>query len=228
MNHRAAAARFRGRIELPAELLPSTDYVRPSHQPLSVADVIQVMNEYMFATMISHGHEGAIASHLPFMIDESRGEHGTLLAHMARANSQSAVIGTDAELLVIFAGPHAYTSPSWYEDRATAPTWDYVAVHCYGESRRHSDEEALQNIERLIGVVEKRSPRPWSTDDLTPEDVQALLRNVVSFEIPISRIEGKFKLNQGDKPARIAAAISQLEEQGDEELAGYMRRYNDV
>jgi transcriptional regulator len=193
-----------------------------------VADVIRVMNEHMFATMVSHGPDGAIASHLPFMIDESRGEQGTLLAHMARANPQSAVIGTDAELLVMFLGPHAYISPSWYEDRATAPTWDYVAVHCHGRSRRHSDEEALQNIERLVNLVEQPSPKRWSIDDLTPADVQALLRNVVSFEIPVTRMEGKFKLNQGDKPERIAAAISQLEQQGDEKLAAYMRRYNDV
>jgi transcriptional regulator len=203
-------------------------YVRASHRPRSVADVIQVVKDNMFATLVSHGDGGAVASHLPFMIDESRGEQGTLLAHMARANPQSAAIGTDAEMLVIFLGPHAYVSPSWYEDRATAPTWDYVAVHCYGRSRRHSDEEALQNIERLINVVEKPSVKPWSIDDLTPENVQALLRNVVSFEIPISRMEGKFKLNQGDKPERIVAAIAQLEQQGDEALAGYMRRYNDV
>jgi transcriptional regulator len=162
------------------------------------------------------------------MIDEQRGERGTLLAHMARANPQSAAIGSDHEALVIFQGPHAYISPSWYEDRATAPTWDYVAVHCYGTPRRHSDEEARQNIERLIGIVEQPSLLPWSITELTPEAIRGLLQNVVSFEIPISRIEGKFKVNQGDKPERIGAAITMLERQGELELAAYMRRYNDL
>lgn len=180
----------------------------------------------MFATLVTPSPNGLVASHLPFMIDTERGEHGTLLAHMARANPQSAAIGADEEALVMFLGPHGYISPSWYEDRATAPTWNYVAVHCYGRTRRHSAEETLQNIERLIGVVETASPSPWSTGDISPEEVSSLLQNVVSFEIPIARIEGKFKLSQGEKPARTQAAIARLEEQGDRALADYMRIYN--
>ena len=201
-------------------------YVRASHQPASDADVLQVIRQHMFATLVTTSPAGMIASHLPFMIDESRGAMGTLLAHMAAANPQSATIGSDIEALVMFLGPHGYISPSWYHDRATAPTWDYVAVHCYGVPRRHSGREALENIERLVRVVEAASPRPWSMSELGEESVNALLRNVVSFEIPIERIEGKFKLNQGEKPERTRAAISQLEQQGDDALAAYMRRYN--
>lgn len=198
-------------------------YVRASHQPRSAAEVIEVMREHMFATLITTSADGLIASHLPFVIDPARGEHGTLYAHMARNNPQSAVIGSDAEALVTFLGPHAYISPSWYEDRATAPTWDYVAVHCYGRTLRHSEAEALANIVRLLRVVEQS----WSMDELTPDDVRNLLRNVVSFEIPITRMEGKFKLNQGEKPERTAAAIAKLEEEGAHALAALMRRYND-
>jgi transcriptional regulator len=201
-------------------------YIRPSHRARSAADVLEIIRQHMFATLITSSAEGLIASHLPFMLDEERGEYGTLLAHMARANPQSAAIGAEGEALVIFAGPHAYISPSWYEDRATAPTWDYISVHCYGPTRRHTDEEALQNIQRLVGVMEHASPAPWSVDELDPDDVRTMVRNVVSFEIPISRIEGKFKLNQGEKPERTRTAIEQLEGQGLESLAAYMRRYN--
>lgn len=203
-------------------------YIRPSHRPRSDADVLEIIREHMFATLITSSAEGLIASHLPFMIDEERGEHGTLLAHMARANPQSAAIGAAEEALVIFAGPHAYISPSWYEDRATAPTWDYVAVHCYGRTVRHSDEEALQNIKHLVSVMEAQSPNPWSVAELRPDDVHTMVRNVVSFEIPISRIEGKFKLNQGEKPERTRTAIAKLEQQGAGTLADYMRRYNEL
>lgn len=181
----------------------------------------------MFATMITASPGGMIASHLPFMLDESRGEHGTLLAHMARANEQSAMVGSDEETLVIFDGPHAYISPSWYADRATAPTWDYIAIHCYGRTRRHSDGEARANIERLLGVVEAPNRDPWTMSELSEEEIAALLRNVVSFEMPIARLEAKFKLNQGEKPERTRAAIAELEQQGLNELAGYMRIYNE-
>ena len=202
-------------------------YVRASHQARSHADVVRVIRENMFATLVTSSDGRVIASHLPFVFDEARGEHGTLYAHMARANEQSAVVG-GAEALVIFSGPHAYISPSWYDDRATAPTWDYVAVHCYGTPRVHSDEEATRNIERLIEVVEAGRPRPWSMTELRDDEVRAMIRNVVSFEIPVRTIEAKFKLNQGEKRDRTAAAVAQLEHQGDTLLADYMRRYNDL
>jgi transcriptional regulator len=163
-----------------------------------------------------------VASHLPFLLE---GE--TLYAHMARANPQSAMLEGE-EALVIFQGPHAYISPSWYEDRATAPTWDYVAVHCYGRARVHSGDETRRNIERLIARVEEGRPHPWALSDLSEESVRSLLRNVVSFEIALSRIEGKFKLNQGDTPEHIRAAIAALEREGANELADYLRRFNGV
>ena len=189
--------------------------------------MVDVIRRHMFATVVTSSGGEVMASHLPFVFDASRGEHGTLYAHMARANQQSAVIG-QGEVLVMFTGPHAYISPSWYADRATAPTWDYVAVHCYGMPRVHSDEEAEQNIQRLIDVVEASHERPWSMTELRPDEVRAMVRNVVSFEIPLTRVEGKFKLNQGEKRDRTATAVAQLEQQGDAALAAYIRRYNDL
>jgi transcriptional regulator len=202
-------------------------YVRASHQPRSQDDVVQAMRENMFATLVTASREGMIASHLPFVFDPAQGGHGTLYAHMARANQHGAIVGEN-EALVIFSGPHGYISPSWYEDRETAPTWDYVAVHCYGIPRLHSDEEARHNIERLIDVVEAAHPRPWSMRELPEADVLRMIRNVVSFEIPLTRIEAKFKLNQGEKVDRNTAAVEQLERQGDTALADYIRRYNDL
>jgi transcriptional regulator len=202
-------------------------YIRSSHQPRSAADVLQVIQGNMFATLVTSSG-GVIASHLPFVYDETSGERGILYGHMARANEQSRALSAEAEVLVMFTGPHAYISPSWYADRATAPTWDYVAVHCYGRPRLHSDEEAIRNIARLIDVVEADHPRAWSMDELSGEEVRSLIRNVVSFEIPVSRLEAKFKLNQGEKRERNVAAVAQLERQGDGAIAEYIRRYNDL
>lgn len=125
---------------------------------------------------------------------------------------------------MIFTGPHAYISPSWYADPHTAPTWDYVAVHCYGRPRLHDDEEARRNIERLIAAVDPA----WSMSMLREDEIQRMIRNVVSFEIPVSRMEAKLKLNQGETRARNLAAAARLEEQGDGALAALMRRYNDL
>ncbi len=81
-------------------------YIRNSHQARSATDVTEIMTRHMFATIVTSSSTGLIASHLPFMVDVNRGEHGTLLAHMARANPQSAIIGGEEEALVIFEGPH--------------------------------------------------------------------------------------------------------------------------
>lgn len=127
---------------------------------------------------------------------------------------------------MIFQGPHAYISPSWYTDRATAPTWDYVAVHCYGASRLHVGEETEANVRRLVDAMEARRPNSWSMAELPRQEVDAMLRNVISFEISVTRIEAKFKLNQGEKPDRTRSAIQALEAQGHFELADYMKQYN--
>jgi transcriptional regulator len=202
-------------------------YVRTSHQPRSVDDVVEVMRANSFATMVSTSSERLVASHLPFVYHPEVGVHGTLFAHMARANEHAAVL-TDGEALVIFSGPHGYISPSWYADRATAPTWDYVAVHCYGKPRVHSAEEAELNIRRLISVVEAARPQPWAIEELRREEIERMIRNIVSFEIPVDRIEAKFKLNQGEKRERTAQAVAQLELAGEPALAAYIRRYNDL
>jgi transcriptional regulator len=201
-------------------------YVRPSHRPRNAADVVELIHQNMFATLVSASSDGIIASHLPFVYDSTPGEHGTLYAHMARANVHGDVLARGEECMVIFTGPHAYISPSWYVDRATAPTWDYVAVHCHGPAIIHAPDDARRNIERLVATVEAGRPHPWSLADLHPAEIDAMLANIVSFEIPLTRIEGKFKLNQGEKPERTGAAIARLEEQGEQALADYMRRYN--
>jgi transcriptional regulator len=203
-------------------------YIRSSQWPKSDHDVLEVMQRHMFAMMVTASADGLVATHLPFVIDAGRGERGTLFAHMAQANPQSALIGSDEDTLVVFSGPHGYISPSWYRDRATAPTWNYIAVHCYGRTRRHSNEEARENIERLLEVVEDSGETRWSMAELSGAETAQLLQNVVSFEMPIRRLEAKFKLNQGETQDRTAAAIVELERRQSSELAGYMRRYNDL
>jgi transcriptional regulator len=202
-------------------------YVRPPHQPRSFDDVVEVIGRNPFGILVSASPSGLVASHLPFVYAPTPGRLGTLYAHMARANEHAALLDATAEAMVIFTGPHAYISPSWYDDRTTAPTWDYLAVHCYGRARVHDLAAAQENIERLISVVEAEQPSPWTLAELERTDVERMLRNIVSFEIPPERVEGKFKLNQGERTERTRAAIHRLEQSGASELASWMRRYND-
>lgn len=155
-----------------------------------------LMREYNFATLVTQ-HDGApFATHLPFMLDAERGPHGTLLAHMARANPQWRDFAAGGEALVIFQGPHAYISPSWYEVHPSVPTWNYAVVHAYGIPRPVEDHDTLYRmLEALVDTHEAGFAQPWRME--LPDDyMDKMMRAVVGFEIEITRLEGKLKLSQ--------------------------------
>src|SRR3981189_1385300 len=137
-----------------------------------------------------------VATHLPFLLDAGRGPYGTLMAHMARANLQWKTFNGEQEALVIFQGPHAYISPSWYEVELSVPTWNYAAVHAYGILEIIEDNAVLYDLlKALIQTHEARFERPW--DFQLPDDyLQKMMRGIVGFEIQITRLEGKFKMSQ--------------------------------
>lgn len=161
------------------------------------AELSAFIQHYNFAAFIT-SHEGQLcATHLPFMLDTQRGEHGTLIAHMARANPQWQTFAAGQEALAIFTGPHAYVSPSWYEAAPTnIPTWNYTAVHTYGVPAVIDDEEAVYDIlTQLVQEHEARFEHPWSMQS-SDEYVRRRISAIVAFEIPITRLEGKYKLSQ--------------------------------
>jgi transcriptional regulator len=175
----------------------------------------EAMERYSFATLISLGGDGLEASHLPLLVDRAAGGTGVLLGHMARANLQwKAAAGQ--EVLAIFAGPHAYISPQWYEAQQVVPTWNYVAVHAYGRLELIEDKaEVRQLLDRTVETYESGQPQPWRMNE-PAEFVQRLLKQIVAFRIPITRLEGKWKLNQNRPPDQRERVIAQLSRQGDE------------
>ncbi len=151
---------------------------------------------YGFATVVTVTNGGPFASHLPVLLDEGRGEHGTLRSHMARANPQWRHFAADAEVLCIFHGPHAYITPSWYVQQHDVPTWNYGAVHAYGLPRIVEEHDALKQI--VIDTTDKYEalmPQPFQLT-LSDEEIDRMLRGIVGFEIEITRVEAKFKLGQ--------------------------------
>ena len=97
------------------------------------------------------------ATYLPFLSNAECGPHGTLLAHMAGTNSHWHDFDTAQEVLVIFQGPHAYITPSWYEDELSVPTWNYAVVHANGIPRLIEEHDELFNLlKALIETYEAR------------------------------------------------------------------------
>ncbi|WP_340148891.1 FMN-binding negative transcriptional regulator [uncultured Sneathiella sp.] len=182
-------------------------YVPPHFSVPGKETLIRLLPEASFALLISCGEGGVpIATHLPFSYDESRGEYGTLTAHMARANPHGKIL-EQSEALIIFQGPHAYISPRYYSTDTNVPTWNYVAVHAYGTPSIIEDSDKVRALlDQLTEDNEKDRAEPWRTDMLDQKRLEGLMRGIIAFEIRIDRIEGKAKLGQ-NKSAEDQAAV---------------------
>jgi transcriptional regulator len=185
----------------------------PKHFETDTAWCHDLMRREPFAILVGVDPSGApFATHLPVLLDEAPGPFGTLLGHVARPNPQWQLFAPDRPVLVVFSGAHAYVSPSWYAQHPSVPTWNYVAVHAYGIPRVIEDGGvARAMLDRLVRTFEHGRPTPWRMDGLPDTYLGAMMRGIVAFEIPISRLEGKAKLSQnrpaGDQ-ARVRAALS--------------------
>ena len=189
--------------------IPSTN---AEHRPEVIFEFIEA---HPLGILVTGSDDGMFATHLPLLLDRSRGSHGTLQGHVARANRQHAMSATDAEVLVIFSGPDAYISPSFYPSKAehgkVVPTWNYVAVHAYGRVRYTSDPALLrEHVGRLTAHHEASRATPWSVDDAPAEYVDQQLRAIVGVEIDITRLEGKWKMSQNRSAADIDGVVAAL------------------
>src|SRR4051812_27675991 len=169
-----------------------------------------------FGLLVSQVDGLPFATHLPFLLDRTAGRHGTLVGHLARANTQWREAAGETALAV-FSGPHAYVSPTWYEAENVVPTWNYSAVHAYGRVEVVEDKGALLEIVReMVRVYERAMPRPWSFDPASTF-VERLLAQIVGLRIEVEKIEGKFKLNQNHPAERRQKVVRALQQQGDED-----------
>ena len=180
--------------------------------------------------LITAGPAGLVANLFPFLLDAGP-EKGTLRLHIARANPQWKEFEAIEQCLVVFQGPQDYVTPSWYatkrETGKVVPTWNYATVHVWGRPRVMNDDAWLRRqLEELTASREGLREAPWQVDDAPADFVAMQMRAIVGVEIPIDRIEGKWKMSQnrpeadragviegfraaGEKSAEIAALVAE-------------------
>ncbi len=169
-----------------------------------------------FGLLVGELEGSPFATHLPFLLDGDR-----LLSHFARGNPHWKSIDGQTEMLAVFSGPHAYVSPRWYESKQAVPTWNYAAVHVYGAPRVIEDAgEVRALLDRLVREYEEDS---WSLDGQDADFTDRMSRGIVAFEIPVERIEGKFKLSQNRTVEDRHRVIAAFEAPGDGENADLAR-----
>jgi transcriptional regulator len=190
-------------------------------------DAVAFMRANPFAILISAADDGPFATHLPLSVFTPAGGNGSesrivLRGHVARANPHWRYLEQQPECLAIFHGPHAYISPSNYGARESVPTWNYAAVHVYGNARLFSSEDELRTM--LDGLIETFEPpyrQQWET--LSQKYRENMLRQIVGFEITAVKVEGKFKLSQNRTREDQAHVITSLETSEDSVIAGVAR-----
>jgi transcriptional regulator len=189
-------------------------YIPPHFAETDRDRLFDFIERNSFGLLVSQSSGEPFASHLPLLLDRDSGPSGTLVGHMARANPHWQM--TDREVLVVFSGPHAYISPTWYEAEQVVPTWNYVAVHAYGTLALVEDHRATIDIVRdYVAFYERSLPKPWTIAE-GDAFIDRLARSVVAFRIEIRRIEGKWKLNQNHPRERRRKVIDVLRERSDE------------
>jgi transcriptional regulator len=196
-------------------------YIPNWHREESLPSLHALMRAYAFAAIVTEVNGSPFATHLPFLLDPQRGAFGTLRAHMARPNPQWRAFDGDREALVMFQGPHAYISPSWYEVQPAVPTWNYAVVHAYGVPRC-VDGEALREI--LLATIETFEA-PGVSLSIPDEYFDKMTQGVVGFEIELTRLEGKLKLSQNrSAPDRrgVIDVLGASSHEMERELAGLM------
>jgi transcriptional regulator len=171
-----------------------------------------------FAILVSNVDGIPFATHLPFLIDDVE-EQVIVRGHMAKANPHWKSMKEGEESLIIFHGPHAYISPSLYELRESVPTWNYAAIHVYGESALFHDEHHLkETLHRTINTFESSYMAQWS--ELSDEYRSWMMKHIVGFEIKVKRLEAKFKLSQNRTKGEQSRVIQSLNQSKDSNISG--------
>lgn len=169
-------------------------YVPEYFSVKDLATLYDWIERWSFGTLIT-SHRGRVeANQIPFLLDREKNQ---LLGHVAKANKHWMAMMNAEDLLVQFAGPHAYVSPAWYSQPDGVPTWNYLSVQVRGKAELvKTDSETIDLLRRLTNTNEALYGPGWRIDDLPPERLKAMCQAIVCFRISISAIEGKAKLSQ--------------------------------
>ena len=164
-----------------------------------------LIRAHPLATLVTSGPSGLMANLVPFILVTAEDGADVLQAHLARGNDQLNELRQCDEALVIFQGPHAYVSPAWYptkrEHGRVVPTWNYIVVQAWGRPQVIDDPQWVRaQIGELTTQQEQGRAEPWAVEDAPAPFIEAQLRGIVGVEIPVARIEGKWKASQNQPP----------------------------
>ncbi len=206
----------------------------PAHFIESRSEILTALiHDHPLGTLVTLGSAGLDANHIPFEYDPTvtaEAPHGTLRAHVARANAVWKDYSPDHGSLVIFQGAQSYITPSWYESKRehgkVVPTYNYCVVHAHGPLRVIDDSAwLLAQVTRLTSLHEGKRPAPWTVGDAPSDFIAKQLTAIVGIEIPVQRLVGKWKVSQNRPAPDRAGVVAGLTAQGDAAMAHMVRDF---
>ncbi|BDH63519.1 protease synthase and sporulation protein PAI 2 [Lysinibacillus sp. PLM2] len=188
-------------------------YIPKYFKVTNAEEIWDFVQKNAFGTIVTTKQGKPIATHLPLQLVKE-GETYYLTGHMAYGNPQWRTFETCENVLVMFQGPHAYISSSWYE-KENVPTWNYQAVHIYGTVSILENEELAQDLKMLLQKYEKHRENPVLWDKLSPEILEKELKGIVGFKMKVQEIQAANKLSQNRNEMDYQNIINKLYEEGD-------------
>jgi transcriptional regulator len=174
----------------------------PRHNEEKRIPVMQALIvSHPLAILVTVGSQGLFASHIPMVLENDGSEFGLLKGHISRANTQWRDFTPTVDALAIFAGDQHYVTPTWYSENGEhakqVPTWNYAVVHAYAPLKVIEDAHwLLAHVSSLTNIHEAGFPAPWKVTDAPEDFIQSQLKGIVGLELPIRRLEGKWKVSQ--------------------------------
>jgi transcriptional regulator len=197
-------------------------YIPKNYLTTDREEIVAFMKQYSFATIITAKDNCPVATHLPFVVS-TRNDTIILTSHFAKANEQWKDFAEN-KVLVIFSEPHAYISPRHYDKELSVPTWNYIAIHAYGNGQIITDTaKTFEVLANTIQTYEARYMQQW--DSLPEEYKSKMVKGIVAFEIVVTDLQGKKKLSQNRTEAeqnRIVEALSASNNKNEQDIAAFM------
>lgn len=205
-------------------------YIHPLNTWENDSEIQDFLKKNAFATLVSQVNGKPWATHIPFVLDQDSKGNYVLHTHVAKANLQWKTLQENKEVMVIFQGPHAYISSSWYTHE-NVPTWNYLAVHVYGKVRILEGDELIHHLKLLVDRYEDGRPNRVSVETMSESYFKSQIRALVGIEIQITEVHASAKLSQNRDNENYKNIISELDKSPfplDKEVAEEMRKIREI
>ena len=179
----------------------------------NLEEVKNFLIENSFGILINQTNGKLTGTHIPMELDKDENGNDTLVGHIGKANPQWKNFQENGEVLAIFNGPHSYVSSSWYE-KENVPTWNYIAVHVYGEIKIIEGEKLLDSLKKLVDKYEVNSENPVSVEKMSANTMKQI-NGIIGFSIKITEIQAAYKLSQNRNESDYHNIVDKLENTGD-------------